>query len=181
MSENEKDMIQEEIQEEENENVEASEETLETEADYIHGLAEKIQELEDKNIRLQAEIQNLQRRNRKDKEDSAKFRSQKLAESIIPVIDNLERVLSVEVQTEEGENIKKGIDMVLSSFYQAFEGESIEVINPEGEVFDPNIHEAVNMLPAEDSNESGTIAQVFAKGYKLNGRTLRAAQVAIYQ
>ena len=127
MSENEKDMIQEEIQEEENENVEASEETLETEADYIHGLAEKIQELEDKNIRLQAEIQNLQRRNRKDKEDSAKFRSQKLAESLIPVIDNLERVLSVEVQTEEGENIKRN-RMVLSSFYQAFEGESIEVI-----------------------------------------------------
>lgn len=181
MSDNEKDMIQDEIQEETTEDSESSQENIESEADYINELEEKTEELEDKNIRLQAEIQNLQRRNRKNKEDSAKFRSQQLAESLIPAIDNLERVLSVEVQTEEGENIQKGIDMVLSSFYQAFESESIEVIDPAGEVFDPNVHEAVNMLPAEEGKESGTVAQVFSKGYVLNGRTLRAAQVAIYQ
>lgn len=185
MSDNEKEMIQEETPEEEvqeeTEAAEDSQQNLEDEAERLAELEEKIQELEDKNIRLQAEIQNLQRRNRKDREDSAKFRSQKLAESLIPVIDNLERVLSVEVRTEEGENIQKGIEMVLASFYQAFESENIEVIDPEGEVFDPNVHEAVNMLPADDSQESGTIAQVLAKGYVLNGRTLRAAQVAIYQ
>lgn len=178
MSDNEKEMIQEETPEEE---VQEETEAAEDSQQNLEDEAERLAELEDKNIRLQAEIQNLQRRNRKDREDSAKFRSQKLAESLIPVIDNLERVLSVEVQTEEGENIQKGIEMVLASFYQAFESENIEVIDPEGEVFDPNVHEAVNMLPADDSQESGTIAQVLAKGYVLNGRTLRAAQVAIYQ
>lgn len=151
------------------------------EADAADDTQEEMAALEDRVIRLQAEIQNLQRRNRKDREDSAKFRSQKLAEAIIPALDNLERVLELEVSTDEGENIQKGVDMVLQAFYSAFDQESIQVIDPAGEPFNPNIHEALTTVPAENGEEAGTIAQVLQKGYVLNDRVLRAAQVIIYQ
>ncbi len=158
----------------------ATEEADSTDSE-IEELKNEISELEDQTMRLQAEIQNLQRRHKKNREESARYRSQKLAEAIIPVVDNLERVLQVEVETEEGESMKKGVEMVLNSFYTAFKDESIEVIDPLGKEFDPNYHEALTLMPADDDHPAGTIAQVFQKGYILNDRVLRAAGVAIYQ
>lgn len=178
MTDHKKDFHEEESTEkksvdEASENEDSSEEIVE--------LKEKLDELEDQNLRLQAEIQNMHRRNKKEREDLIKYRSQDLAKEILPVVDNLERALETEVSDEAGESLKQGVNMVLESLSRALEAKDIEVIDAQGQPFDPNFHEAYAQVPAEEGQESGVVAQVYEKGYKLHDRVLRAAKVTVTQ
>ncbi len=158
---------------------EVSSETEEIEKDETTELKEKIDQLEDQNLRLQAEIQNMRRRNQNEREANAKYRSQDLAKAILPALDNLERALQTEVEDEAGKNLKQGVQMVLESFKAGLESVGVEEIEAEGQIFDPNFHEAYAQVPAEEGQESGVVAQVFEKGYKLHDRVLRAAKVTV--
>ncbi|GEK88155.1 molecular chaperone GrpE [Alkalibacterium putridalgicola] len=139
----------------------------------------ELDDVTDRYLRLQAELANIRKRQERERQDLRRFSSQSLAKELIPVLDNLERALTIEADTEAGENLKKGIEMVHSSFLQAFEKEGIEVIDPLGEPFDPNYHEAYTQVPANEGQESNEVAQVFEKGYKLHERVLRAAKVSV--
>lgn len=145
-------------------------------------LEEKQQELDemtDRFYRLQAEMANIRKRNQRDREDLLRYSSQSLAKELLPAFDNIERALTIEVDTEAGQNLKKGIEMVHSSLLQAFEKEGIEVVDPVGEPFDPNFHEAYTQVPAQEGQASNEVAQVFEKGFKLHERVLRAAKVSV--
>lgn len=169
-------------QESENLEEEVSEVTSETETSSeteIAELKQKLEDLEDQNLRLQAEIQNMRRRNKKEREDAVRYRSQDLGKEILPVLDNLERALETEVSDEAGKSLKQGVEMVLENFYRAIKSVGIEEIEAEGKLFDPNVHEAYAQVPAEEGQESGVVAQVFEKGYKLHDRVLRAAKVTV--
>ncbi len=175
MTENEKEFeaegtLEEEIVSETSESVENTE---------VSELNQKIEELEDQNLRLQAELQNIIRRNKKDRELSTRYRAQDLAKDILPVMDNLERAL--ENADDASEGLKQGVQMVLDGFKRALDSNGIEVIDAEGQPFDPNFHEAYAQVPAEDGQESGVVAQVYEKGYKLYDRVLRAAKVTVTQ
>ena len=156
-----------------------SETTEDTAVDEVSELNKKIDELEDQNLRLQAELQNIIRRNKKDRELSTRYRAQDLAKDILPVKDNLERAL--ENADEANEGLTQGVQMVLDGFNRAFEANDIEEIEAEGQPFDPNFHEAYAQVPAEDGQESGVVAQVYEKGYNLHDRVLRAAKVTVTQ
>ena len=156
-----------------------SETTEDTAVDEVSELNKKIDELEDQNLRLQAELQNIIRRNKKDRELSTRYRAQDLAKDILPVKDNLERAL--ENADEANEGLTQGVQMVLDGFNRAFEANDIEEIEAEGQPIDPNFHEAYAQVPAEDGQESGVVAQVYEKGYKLHDRVLRAAKVTVTQ
>lgn len=171
-------------QENEEKDIDQVEETEQDQADDVNKeaeLAEELEKVKDQNLRLQAEIQNMQKRHRSQREDAAKFRSQKLAETLIPAIDNLERALTIQVDDEAGQNLKKGIEMVYESIQAALKEEDIEMIDPKGQAFDPNFHEAVAQVQGQEGQESGTVAEVIMKGYVLHDRVLRAAQVAVVQ
>lgn len=171
MTENEKEeTLEEEIVSETTEPVENTEGSE---------LAQKIEELEDQNLRLQAELQNIIRRNKKDRELATRYRAQDLAKDILPVMDNLERAL--ENADDASESLKQGVQMVLDGFKRAFDANGIEVIDAEGQPFDPNFHEAYAQVPAEDGQDSNVVAQVYEKGYKLYDRVLRAAKVTVTQ
>ena len=171
MTENEKEeTLEEEIVSETTEPVENTEGSE---------LNQKIEELEDQNLRLQAELQNIIRRNKKDRELATRYRAQDLAKDILPVMDNLERAL--ENADDASESLKQGIQMVLDGFKRAFDANGIEVIDAEGQPFDPNFHEAYAQVPAEDGQDSNVVAQVYEKGYKLYDRVLRAAKVTVNQ
>lgn len=170
LTDKEKELNQEEILEEE---------TASESKDEVAELKQKMDEMEDQNLRLQAEIQNMRRRNQKERETASRYRSQDLAKEILPVIDNLERAVDIEVTEEAGKNLKQGIEMVLESFYRALESVGVEEVEAEGKPFDPNFHEAYAQVPAEDGQESGVVAQVYEKGYKLHERVLRAAKVTV--
>ncbi|GAA0369938.1 nucleotide exchange factor GrpE [Alkalibacterium iburiense] len=145
----------------------------------VEELQKELDEMSDRYLRLQAEMANMRRRNQREKEDIIRFRSQSLAKELLPALDNIERALSIEVDTEAGKNLKKGIEMVYDSLLQGFSKEGIEVIDPLGEPFDPNYHEAYTQVPANEDQESNEVAQVFEKGYKLHNRVLRAAKVSV--
>ena len=152
-----------------------------SEQETIATLQKSLEEKEDAYLRLQAELANIQKRNRKEREEAAKFQSQSLAKELIPVIDNLERALSIEVTDKQGENLKAGLEMVMESLRLALKNEGIEVIDPINEQFDPNYHQAVQTVPVEEGQESETVVMVHQKGYDLHGRVLRPAMVAVAQ
>ena len=159
------------------EEVEAAEETVEeTPGKSELGLAnERAEDFENKYLRAHAEMQNIQRRANEERQSLQRYRSQDLAKKILPSLDNLERALQVEGLTED---VKKGIEMVRDSLIQALKEEGVEEVSLES--FDPNLHMAVQTVPADEDNPADSIAQVLQKGYKLHERLLRPAMVVVY-
>ncbi|WPC08401.1 nucleotide exchange factor GrpE [Globicatella sp. PHS-GS-PNBC-21-1553] len=159
------------------------EETVETkvEENPLAELEAKNDALEDQVLRLQAEIANMKRSNAKDRQDLAKYRSQKLATSMLEVVDNLERALQSETNSDDAKALKKGVEMVLSQLQNAFESENIKVIDPMGEKFDPNFHQAVSVMEAEEGQDSDVVINVLQKGYLLHERVIRPAMVIVSQ
>jgi len=178
---------EEEKQEETVEKVDTveTEEVEETVEEVEVSLEDKLQEdldkMEDQFLRAQAEIANMRNRHKKEREDAAKYRAQELAKELLPALDNLDRALAIEVDDEHGEAMKKGIEMVKESMLHAFKESGIEEIKAEGEPFDPNLHQAVQTVPAEDGQESDVIVQVLQKGYILHDRILRPSMVIVTQ
>lgn len=156
-----------------------SQETTEEEVDELEALKAENERLEDRVLRLQAEIANMQRTHQRDRQDAAKYRSQSLAKELLDGMDNLERALETELASEDGIALKQGVEMVLKQFQQGFANENIEILNPIGEVFDPNFHQAVSVMPGEEGQETHTVIQVLQKGYILDDRVIRPAMVIV--
>ena len=97
--------------------------------------------------------------------------------SLFPVGDNLSRAIAV----CSDENTKKGLEMVLQSFYKVLENEGVEEINPVGQPFDASVAEAIMAMPAQDGEESGIVKMVHEKGYKKGDKILRYAKVVVTQ
>lgn len=160
--------------------------TAEDEKEVVEQTAEEklqaeLAEMEDKFLRAQAEIANMRNRFKKEREDLARFRAQDLAKELLPALDNLERALAIEVEDEQGQSLKKGIEMVKESILHAFKSAGIEEIPALGEIFDPNLHQAVQTMPLSDGQKADEIIQVLQNGYILHGRVLRASMVIVAQ
>lgn len=176
--------------EEELEDVEATEnDSTEKEAEDIdipevsevEELTNKFSEMEDKFLRARAEIANMSNRNKNEREQLVRYRSQDLGKKLLPAIDNLERALATEVSDDQGAGLKKGVEMVLESLTVALKEEGITEIEAEGKTFDPNLHQAVQTVPAENDVKPETIVNVLQKGYQLHDRVLRPAMVIVAQ
>lgn len=165
-------MKHEEIAEEVDVAEEVAETTEKSELDLAN---ERVEEFENKYLRAHAEMQNIQRRANEERQSLQRYRSQDLAKKILPSLDNLERALQVEGLSDD---VKKGIEMVQKSLVQALKEEGVEEVSTE--IFDPNLHMAVQTLEADDEHPADSIAQVFQKGYKLHERLLRPAMVVVY-
>lgn len=183
-------MSKEEVQKEVTEEpIEAQEETVEgadtatvdSETDELTKVQAELSEMEDKFLRARAEISNMSNRFKNERELLVRYRSQDLGKKLLPSIDNLERAMAIEVDDEQGASLKKGISMVLESVQAALKEEGIEEIPAMGETFDPNLHQAVQTIPASDETPADTIVEVLQKGYKLHDRVLRASMVIVTQ
>lgn len=135
--------------------------------------------LADKVLRAQAELQNVQKRQQKERSDLIRYRSQSLASALLPALDSLEQALKVEVSDEQGEQLKKGLEMAYQNFLSSLESEGVTKIKALGETFDPNIHQAIQQVPAQEGQASDTVVQVFQEGYMLHERVIRPAMVVI--
>lgn len=156
-------------------------EEITTELSNEEKLQQEVERLNDQVYRLSAEISNIQKRNAKERQDAAKYRSQSLAQNLLNVIDNLERAIASPSESEDAQNLKKGIEMVYESFLYALKEEGIEEIDALDQPFDPTLHHAVQTVPVEDGQEADKVVQVFQKGYKLKDRVLRPAMVIVSQ
>lgn len=133
----------------------------------------------DQFIRAEAEMANLRRRVEKDVENAHKFGQEKLTKELLPVADNLERaILSSEAENVDVEAIKEGVEMTLKGLLDVFGKFNIEAIDPQGEPFDPQLHQAMSMVENPEV-EPNTVIAVMQKGYSLHGRLVRPAMVMV--
>lgn len=159
---------------EENTNTEDVTEEVTLEQD----LDKKLEETTNRLLRVQADYDNFRRRTRLEKEADAKYRSQRLAEELLPAIDNFERALMISPEAEEARSLLKGMEMVYRQLQEALKKEGIEVIEAVGQPFDPHVHQAV-MQVETDEYEKNIVVEELQKGYKLKDRVIRPAMVKV--
>ncbi|MCM3637359.1 nucleotide exchange factor GrpE [Sporosarcina luteola] len=144
----------------------------------ISELESKLQEEENKLLRVLADFENAKRRNALDQEALVKYKAQSLLTSILPVLDNFERALAVEVKNEEAQSIMTGMDMIYRNLFEALQGEGLVEIEALNKEFDPNFHQAV-MTGNDPEKSSGIVLEELQKGYLLKDRVLRPTMVKV--
>ena len=133
----------------------------------------------DQVLRVQAEMQNLRRRAERDVENAHKYALDKFAPALLPVVDNLERALAaIDSEDAAQKSVAEGIELTLKTFVEVLTRYKVEVVDPGGQPFDAELHQAVSAVPNPDL-EPNTVIDVFQKGYTLNGRLLRPAMVVV--
>jgi molecular chaperone GrpE len=140
---------------------------------------QKAQDNWDRALRVQAEMENLKKRTQKDLEDTHKFALTGFAKDLLPVLDSLE--LGLQAATGESEEVKKfreGSELTIKQFEAVFAKYNVGTINPVGEAFNAEQHQAVVMQEVENAAPN-TVVSVFQKGYAMNGRLLRPAMVVV--
>lgn len=161
-------------------NEEIEQELLEEEqVSETEQLQQQVADANDNVLRIQAEMQNMRRRAERDVENAHKFALDKFSADLLPVVDNLERALSaINTEDDSQKAIAEGIELTLKSFLDVLVRFKIEAVDPAGQPFDANLHQAVSMVPNPDM-EPNTVMDVFQKGYTLNGRLIRPAMVVV--
>lgn len=145
----------------------------------IAELEGQAQEAKDQALRAAAEAQNIRRRAEQDVEKAHKFALEKFAGDMLPVADNLERAVGAfEASDEASKALIEGVELTLKTLLDALKRHKLEAVDPEGQPFDPQFHQAMSMI--ENSHvEPNTVLNVFQKGYTLNGRLVRPAMVVV--
>lgn len=142
-------------------------------------LQQQVAGANDQVLRVQAEMQNLRRRAERDVENAHKYALDKFAPELLPVVDNLERALAtIDVEDPAQKSVAEGIELTLKTFVDVLVRFKVEAVDPAGQPFDAEFHQAVSMVPNPDL-EPNTVMDVFQKGYTLNGRLLRPAMVVV--
>jgi molecular chaperone GrpE len=140
-----------------------------------NALAE-VEKFKDLALRSEAEMQNLQRRTARDIENAHKFGVEKFVLNMLPVVDSLEK--AIEAIGENQDPIAEGVKLCRKLMIDTLSKEGVEIIDPSGEPFDPNEHQAMSMVENPDMEPNSVLA-VVQKGCKLNGRLVRPAMVMV--
>lgn len=150
--------------------------------DELASLREQAEENWNKYLRAVAELDNLRKRNARDVENARRFGVERLVAALLPVRDSLEAGLKAAAEADPAavdiETLLEGERATLRLLEQAFDGAGISEIDPEGEPFDPERHEAMSMLPAPGA-EPNSVLTVVQKGYAVHERVIRPARVVV--
>jgi len=160
---------------------EIKEVTVESLQAELEQAAEQALKFKDVALRAEAEMQNVQRRAIKDLEKAHKFGSEKLIQNLLPVIDSLEKAVeSAETAADEAANkaVVEGVGLSLKMLTDLLGKEGVKMLDPMGEPFDPNHHQAMSMIENPDVEPNSVVA-VIQKGYTLNERLVRPAMVMV--
>lgn len=146
----------------------------------VKELREELEALNDRHLRLAAEFDNYRKRNRRDRAIEASRAQADLVGSLLDVLDDLQRVAhggeGVEVEA-----VLEGVQLVEKKFMAVLEGAGVAPVDAGGARFDPEVMEAVGMVPTDDPAEDGHVADVFQRGYRLREILIRPARVRVYQ
>jgi len=166
---------------------EAVEELLEPEAELLEEVTEndelakaleEVAQYKEAALRAHADAQNARRRAEQDVEKAHKFGVEKFAKSIVNVADNLERALTSAPATGESDPVHEGVELTLKDLLETLARFDVKVVDPHGEPFNPELHQAMTMVANPDL-EPNTVMDVVQKGYTLHGRLLRPAMVVV--
>lgn len=183
--ENRNEQVEEELKAAaESESAETAEDEQGAELSETEALQAQVQDFQEQMLRAQAEMQNVRRRAELDVEKAHKFALEKFVKELLPVADSLEKAVeSTEGQEAAGDlvaSIREGVEMTLNLFMNSLKKFNVAQVNPVGEPFDPQLHEAMSMVPAPDAEPNSVVA-VVQKGYTLNKRLVRPAMVVVAQ
>lgn len=154
-----------------NETEEKEEDVKKEEKDPVQ---QELDDTKDRLLRLTAEYSNYKRRSEKEKQDAYVYAKSDTIKALLPVIDNLERALANE--TKDYDALKKGVEMTFDNLTAILETLGVEVFGEPGDIFDPNLHNAV-MHVEDEELKNGEIVDVFQKGYKIGDKIVRPAMV----
>ena len=162
--------------------IDSSESTEDQEGQTVNEVEElqkKLSTLGEQLLREQAEMQNVRRRAQRDVESAHKFALEKFATELLSVVDNLERAIgTIDTEDDSQKAVAEGLELTLKTFVDVLIKHSVEPVDPEGQPFDADVHQAVSMVPNAEV-EPNTVINVFQKGYTLNGRLIRPAMVVV--
>jgi molecular chaperone GrpE len=153
----------------------------EKEAEDVAEVNSEIEKLKEELVRMHAEMENMRKRNERELDNLRKYSLDKFAKALIPVADSMDKALEVgkddncEVTAEQ---MIEGTEMTQKVLLKVLKENGVEVINPAGEKFNPEFHEAMTQIPNPEL-EPNTVVDVFQKGYILNGRLVRPAMVVV--
>lgn len=161
-------------------------ETVQASAQYVAELEQKLEQAtqaasdeKDRALRAVAEMENIRRRSAIDVEKAHKFALEKFASELLPVLDNLERTLQLaDRENDAMKTLVEGVELTLKSMVNSVSKFGIESIDPQGQLFDPNQHQAMSMVENADV-PANTVLAVMQKGYQLHGRVIRPAMVMV--
>ena len=129
-------------------------------------------------LRMQAEMENLRKRLIRDLDKSRKFALEGVMKDLLQVRDSLERGLDMVDENTSVDSLKEGKELTLKMLSKVMADHGLEVVDPLGQAFNPELHEAVSMLPSPGQEEN-TVLEVLQKGFKLHDRLIRPAMVVV--
>ncbi|BFM12808.1 hypothetical protein R50072_29610 [Simiduia litorea] len=145
----------------------------------IERLQAELQQAQETALRAAADAQNTRRRAEQDVEKAHKFGQEKIVQDMVVVADNLERALaSVDASDEQFATVVEGLQLTLKSLIDGLKRHHVVQLDPKGEPFDPQFHQAMTQVPNPEL-EPNTVMDVFQKGYTLHGRLVRPAMVVV--
>lgn len=141
----------------------------------------QLAEQQDKFLRLYAEFENFRKRAIRDRQDAEHRGMGAVMKGLLETLDDLGRVAHMTPEGTATKAVLEGVEMVEKKLLKSLAGHGLEVVNPAGTAFDPNVHEAISTAPAASPDEDHLVAQVYQVGYVLNGTLLRPARVVVKQ
>ena len=140
-----------------------------------------IEDQKDKYLRLSAEFNNYRKRTLKEKAELIKNGGEKAISAILPILDDLERALTNMKKLDDIQAMYDGIDLIHQKFLKTLAQEGLQKMEPVGEAFDTDFHEAIALVPAPEETQKGKVLDCVQTGYKLNDKVIRHAKVVVAQ
>lgn len=166
----EKDMQEDNTNTSENTAVEESQEEI---------LQKKVDELNDKYLRLYSEFDNFKRRTAKERIELFSTAGKDILTDLLPVLDDMDRAIKGNKTLDDVEEVKKGLELIHNKFFNILEQKGLKPFKSIGEIFDPEIHDALTKIPASKKKDKGKVIDEIEKGYKLNEKVIRFAKVVV--
>lgn len=151
---------------------------IDSNANEIDSLNLEVKALKEELLRSRAEIDNTRKRAEKDIAAAHKYGVERLVQDILPVKDSMDMGLEIPVDSDVSDPFREGMELTSKMFGDFFEKLNVKAINPVGEMFDPEFHQAMMTEPSSEV-EKGTVTKVMQRGYLLNDRLVRPALVVV--
>jgi molecular chaperone GrpE len=145
----------------------------------IAGLETKVTELNEKYLRLYSEFDNYRRRTAKEKIDSILTAGEDVYKLMLPLLDDFERAIKLNENINETGPVKEGFQLIYNKFKNSLFQKGLLTIEPMGDVFNADLHEAITNVPVSDEQMKGKVVDVVERGYSLNGKVIRFAKVIV--
>lgn len=150
-------------------------------AKELEAAQQTIEEQKDKYLRLSAEFDNYRKRTLKEKAELIKNGGEKAISAVLPILDDLERALQNMQKADDVQAMYEGIDLIYQKFLKNLNQEGLQKMEPVGEAFDTDFHEAIALVPSPDEAQKGKVLDCVQTGYKLNDKVIRHAKVVVAQ